>query len=322
MAPYNRQRNSTILRPDRRVGTLWPPQSGADLCSGQRQPVARSATVRDAIAKYRASTRERSKFINRLSEVLLDTPLWRVCFDQVFVDEQARQHYPGCKASTLKRNFYNPLLAALKTAAEANLCPTHKIKKPKVDLNRRDWWLYPSEFARLIAEAAVHLRPMLLFAVETGAKISEVLYLTWDDVDFDHGEVCVGFRLIKNSRVIALLSGLRRQQAMIQVEGQTVFRRPDGKSYAPKEYSGGQIKTALRTACRKAQINDFRFGDLRLTYAVWRYAEHSNLKQLKAETVPRGTLKQLANLAAADFHRVRQELAQLATKLWTKESDV
>src|SRR5258708_39993763 len=44
-------------------------------------------------------------------------------------------------------------------------------------------WLTPAEALRLVDAAAPHLRPLLLFILCTGARLSEALYLDWADVD-------------------------------------------------------------------------------------------------------------------------------------------
>ena len=277
--------------------------------------LARVTTVRDAIAHYKLGAHDREKLINKFSDELISAPVWRVCFDQAFVDDQARKHYPGRTAATIKRNFFNPLVAALNKAAKDNLCPAPRIKKPRVQPAKRQRWLYPIEFENLVAAAAKHanhLVPILRFAVLTGSTSSQAIYLDWGDVDFEHAEVYVNNRCINSSVVVDLLKAIRKRQKEFWTEGSRVFRRGDGQQYADREYSGGQFKTALGTACRIAGIQNFCFGDLRLTYAVWRYAEHRDLKTLRRETGwRRDSLQRVMNIRVPELDVVRGELAKL-----------
>jgi integrase len=59
-----------------------------------------------------------------------------------------------------------------------------------------------------------------------------------------------------------------------------VFRRPDGRPYAFRDHSGGQIRKAFVTACRRAGIENFRPHDCRHTFATWYYAETCDLAGL------------------------------------------
>jgi integrase len=59
-----------------------------------------------------------------------------------------------------------------------------KIKKPKP--NRQPCWSR-AEMDRILAAADVQYIPALTLLAETGARVGEIKFLTWDDIDFGAG---------------------------------------------------------------------------------------------------------------------------------------
>ncbi len=123
-------------------------------------------------------------------------------------------------------------------------------------------------------------RPLLIFLFATGARLSEALYLTWENVNLTTREV--QFLDTKNGlsrgvplhpRAVAALSNLAHREG-------NVFRRPDGKPYERKRDGGGQIKTGFKAACRRAGITNFTPHDCRHTWASWTYAATRDLVAL------------------------------------------
>ncbi len=114
----------------------------------------------------------------------------------------------------------------------------------------------------------------------TGARVSEGLYLDWNEVDLPRGRVA--FLDTKNGedrgvplhpRVIEVLANLPHRDG-------AVFRCPDGSPYARRIGGGGQIQTGFRAACRRAVIKDFRPHDCRHTWATWLYSETRDIRLL------------------------------------------
>jgi integrase len=109
----------------------------------------------------------------------------------------------------------------------------------------------------LLEAAAPHLRQMIVAALDTGMRRGEILGERWEHVDFDRGLLCVtksktaggeGREIPLTRRVSELLLANRREQGLVfTFNGQPVQR----------------IKTAWRSAIRRANIRYFRFHDLR-----------------------------------------------------------
>ncbi len=66
--------------------------------------------------------------------------------------------------------------------------PCRKVK-PFPESPGRDRYLSPQEAEALLACASEHLRPILIAALHTGGRLSEILALRWSDLDFVNGIV-------------------------------------------------------------------------------------------------------------------------------------
>jgi len=129
-------------------------------------------------------------------------------------------------------------------------------------------YLTKKEYKHLLAESPLYLRDIIVFAVGTGIRKSEIFNLTWNDIKFSetskYGMITVLGKgdkrryLSMNKTVYDLLIRLYREK-----EGNYVFT---------SQITGGKItdvKKAFSTALKKSCIEDFRFHDLRHTFASW-----------------------------------------------------
>lgn len=132
---------------------------------------------------------------------------------------------------------------------------------PKVKPSKpRTRWLTVEEEARLVEVAAPHLKPLIIMAVETGGRRSELLGLDWREVDIARKRLT--FRDTKNGEDRTLRLTQRAEATVRELgpkETGPVFTRA-GKPFA-------NVKHSFTTACEKAGIKDFRFHDLRHTFA-------------------------------------------------------
>lgn len=209
---------------------------------------------------------------------------------QAEIDDAARTLAPRAAPSTVNRQIYTPAVAVLHFAARKRWCAKPVIARPKQPPGRVRWITY-EEADKLIEAAAPHLKPLVIFLLCTGARLSEALYLDWRDVRLDEGRVW--FNETKNGerrgvplhpRAVAALSSLEWER-----KG-AVFRRPAGKvrktgrvwlPYEDREGAGGgQVKTAWAGMIRRAGIADFTPHDCRHTWATWHYAENRDLRLL------------------------------------------
>jgi integrase len=98
------------------------------------------------------------------------------------------------------------------------------------------------EAERLIPAAAPHLKPLLIFLLGTGARLSEAIYLSWDDRSVE----LTGRRVIfwadrtkaKKRRVAEMPPRVVAALANLPHRDGPVFRHNGGQPYAVRS-SGG-----------------------------------------------------------------------------------
>ncbi len=128
--------------------------------------------------------------------------------------------------------------------------------------NARERWLSVEE-EKLLLESASNpkwLRSLLIVALHTGMRRGEILNLTWKDIDF----VSRAIRVLKSK------NGEKRTIPMSQTVLMTL------KSYGRVVDISGTVfpvavrslREAYRKTLEKAGIEDFRFHDLRHTFAT------------------------------------------------------
>ena len=142
-------------------------------------------------------------------------------------------------------------------------------KAPKVKLFKenpgRERSITAAQAATLLGELPVHQRDVVLFALATGLRHSNVVGLEWSHVNLDAGHAWVGAAQSKNRRPIAVplnataLAVLRRQ---LGKHPQRVF------TYSGKPLARASTR-AWEKALERAGIEDFRWHDLRHTWATW-----------------------------------------------------
>lgn len=199
--------------------------------------------------------------------------------DQAAVDRAAKLLKPKAAQSTVNRQIHTPISAVLKHAAARGWCEVKPIERPEQPKGKTRW-LTVGEAQRLVDHCADHLKPLVSLILYTGARLSEALYLDWNEVDLNRAHVI--FLDTKNGedRGVPLHPVALAALANLPHRKKAVFRKPDGKPYPEKLDGGGQIKTAFKAACRRAKIKGATPHTLRHTWATWYYQEHRDIARL------------------------------------------
>lgn len=130
---------------------------------------------------------------------------------------------------------------------------------------RRVRWLTPEELNRLLLELPEHQREAVIFAATTGLRQANVVRLEWSQVNmvgktaWIHADQAKGGRDIHVSLNETALAVLHRQLGKHPVR---VF------TYKGKPYDRAYTK-AWQKALKRAGIENFRWHDLRHTWASW-----------------------------------------------------
>jgi integrase len=145
--------------------------------------------------------------------------------------------------------------------------------------NGRTRFLAEDEEAHLLACCGPYLRPIVITALHTGFRKSELLCLTWADVDFVRQTLTVRAAYTKNgeTRSVPMTAVLTDTLKAIRINAAPtapVFRTREGQPYR-------HISTAFGTAMRRAGVMDFTFHDLRHTFASRLVMEGVDLTTVK-----------------------------------------
>jgi integrase len=253
--------------------TEWHgPKPGAhSLAAAMRsylEAVPRGAATRARLARIRNALRE-------------DVPLAAIDQDTVARLRTAMLR-PGASPATYAREIIVPLRAVILYAHKRGWCDAPRFELPRQSQGRTRF-LLPDEAEQLIAAAGAHIRPLLLFLICTGARMSEALYLEWRDVDLAGGRAI--FWQTKSGkrrntdlppRIVAALSARRRLAP-------AVFTTHLGRPYKDRgRVGGGQIKRAWARALSRSGLDpELTPHDLRHTWATWHYALDKDLLSLK-----------------------------------------
>jgi integrase len=187
----------------------------------------------------------------------------------------------GVKTSTVNRNIA-VLKRMLNVAIDWDLIqenPARRVKLARED-NARMRFLNQNEAARLLDACRRSrnraLAPLVLVALNTGARRGELLGLRWADVNFEARTL--SFPRTKNGerRDVPVnhptLQALRERR-LVAGRGEFVF--------AERGRVTSDFRDSWATALRDAGIQDFRFHDLRHTYASWAAQAGMDIRRLQ-----------------------------------------
>jgi integrase len=153
--------------------------------------------------------------------------------------------------------------------------PLRSVKLLKEPPGRLRYLTQP-EMEALVETCSPHLRPIVVTALHTGMRKSEILRLKWQDVDFSAKTITVHRTKNNEPRVIPTNQTLYGElhQLPRPLHSEYVFCHQDGEPY-------DEVKRSFKSACRKAGIADFRFYDLRHTFASHLIVNGINLKTVQ-----------------------------------------
>ena len=130
--------------------------------------------------------------------------------------------------------------------------------------NLRTRVLSQEEEGKLLNNSAPHLKLILIAALNSALRISEILSLKWDNVDLESNVFIIDATNNKSKRLkkVPINSLLRKMLVEMRLrtarQSEYVFLGDDGKPVK-------SVRTAFKNACRRADIEDLIFHDLRHT---------------------------------------------------------
>lgn len=137
--------------------------------------------------------------------------------------------------------------------------PAKKVKLLRGEV-KRVRFLTPEEIQNLLSSCPDHLRPLITVAVHTGMRKGELLDLMWDQVNFEQGFITLLDTKNHERRDIPMNETVKTTLRAMDRQDEYVFSGFYGRRF-------DRIKRSFHDALKKSVIEDFRFHDLRHTFA-------------------------------------------------------
>ena len=205
----------------------------------------------------------------------------RLRLSNLTVDDIARfvkaKRAEGRKVATINR--YLAMLSAI-----LNLCKKRKVNVP--DINVREF-MKPEPFEnikyfddwsvieKILANAADHIKPIILFSIYSGMRISAVLNLKWSDIHGETFNISVKDKRFKGGRIVTkqIYPPMREVLDSLPKVNEYVFT-----------YKGERIlsvKKAWKRALERAGLPHVSLHTLRHTHATWFYQKTHDIKAVQ-----------------------------------------
>lgn len=185
------------------------------------------------------------------------------------MDYRARRRGQGVQHHTVNREF------AYLRAAYAHCAKFHHQPMPKIswaDLMAaeppgRTRFLSREEYQRLMNEAHESIRPIILCAVTTGLRKDNILSLQWRQVKLEERLIQV---TAKGNKRHGVKIGSALMAALSAIPGDV-----------GKVFDVTNFRKRWDAAVKAAELEDFRFHDLRHTFASWARMAGADLADIK-----------------------------------------
>ena len=241
----------------------------ASLWEQQRLGVKPRRAWKEAVVRWLAETSDKATHDGDIKKLRwLDAFLGKLMLDEITLDVIDRVKSERLK--TVSKSTVNRYLAVVRSILLRARDEWEWIDKaPKVKLFReppgRERSITFEQAEALLRELPAHQRDVVLFTLATGLRQSNVLRLEWSHVNLESGHAWVDADQSKNRRPIAVPLNLKALE---------VLRRQIGKHPARVfTYAGRPLDRAnthaWQKALKRAGIENFRWHDLRHTWATW-----------------------------------------------------
>ena len=199
--------------------------------------------------------------------------------------------------------------------------PMLKVSKPAVPRGRVRF-LSDDERTRLLQACQESSNPMLypvvVMALSTGMRQSEVMCLTWDDIDLNRGRAILQETKNGERRAVHLTG-----HALEQVKALAKVRRLDTKMLFPEKARAGKkpekpinLRSPWETALKKAALEDFHFHDLRHSTASYLAMNGATLAEI-AEVLGHKTLAMVKRYSHLSDAHVSQVVERMNAKIFS-----
>jgi integrase len=241
----------------------------ASLWDQERLGIKPQRTWREAVVRWLEETSEKTTHQEDKKKLIWLHPfLGDLNLDQITLDVIDRIR--SAKLKEASKGTVNRYLALVRAILRRSCDEWEWIDKvPKVRLfkesNNRERSLSVDQAQRLLRELPEHQRDVVLFALATGLRQSNVLGLEWSQVNLAQNHAWIQGWQSKNRRPISV---------PLNASALDVLHRQIGKhptrvfTFRGKPLNSANTK-AWKAALVRAGITNFRWHDLRHTWATW-----------------------------------------------------
>lgn len=207
-------------------------------------------------------------YAEKLISILGDYPLAEIT-PRVINEYKQKRRRDGLKPASINRE-----LATMKKAFNLAIKEWEWVKENPVskvsmeeENNQRDCWLTIEEEEKLLNACPEWLRELVIFALNTGMRLGEIISLEWKGVDLFRKTITVFNSKNKEPRTIPInetvFEMLKNKAKVRSIKTDLVFYSNNHSMLLKTS-----IDHALKKALKKAGIEGFRFHDLRHTFAT------------------------------------------------------
>ena len=180
------------------------------------------------------------------------------------IDSRMLHDYAALRRRTIKEATLHRELAVIqaimnKSKREGLLGSVPSFPKVKLPKGRTRW-LTIDEEKRLLKASPDHLRLVIMFALDTGGRRSEIFKLDWRRVDLSHNRIVFVETKNGEDRAIRLTD---RARVILEHLG----TNESGPVFTFKGKALASVTSSFERARRIAGLEDVRFHDLRHTFA-------------------------------------------------------
>lgn len=321
----------------------WIQKTETDIREGRHLKQAKSQknTVEDVIERYLAilehDNPKRAKDVTRLLNWWKDEIGYYYLVDlnkDIFIKARQKLQKQNrersnqkTKKQVLSSATINRYWVAMQTAlnmavkewewlAQNPMANIAKLKEPE----GRKRFLSDKEREALLEACSKSSNPYLytivILALSTGARRSEIMNLKWSQVDFQRNTIYLLETKNKESRALFLhneaLESLKTLRPKDFQEGDLVFQsfKKPGKPY--------EIKKTWEAALKQAKIDDFRFHDLRHSAASYLAMNGATLAEI-AEVLGHKTLAMVKRYAHLSDSHTSNVVKNMNDKIFSKK---
>ena len=207
------------------------------------------------------------QLINRLSEHFSGKYLYEITPKQIEEYKKTRKEAKRKGGKTIAAATVNRELACLKCmfnkAIEWNKADENPVRKVKLfkENNKRIRYLEKEEIKKLLDNSNGNIRSIIIVALNTGMRKSEILGLKWHDIDIEKGIIYLLDTKNGEKREVQINENVKKTLISVPKNAVSpyIFCKEDGSPYK-------DVRKYFDTVLKRCGIINFRFHDLRHTF--------------------------------------------------------